>query len=425
MRNFWKAKPKPKEIMESSFQSLIQKAIENEGGTVNIYRYDPESPTGAFASKISPFDSDVKDWKDRDVSAYLNQVHGGGRYRVQINYKQKDGKLIEAKQFDYSIGGEAKEGGYTESRKAKQAETQQVTEIFKTAIEFAKEVKGGDGGNAALIQALIIQNTELQKQNSQNMMEMQKQYNQLVLKVSMDKETGGGMSEIISNMMQMEEFKSMLQPKALEQNETLEMIKAIAPIAGTILAGRQGIQPQVESKEPLTMIEAPHPKQDINMGSPQPDRITPAGNSQQIEATPSEIKIPNGTNVKRDEFEVVMLDPLVDLVDSGATPEEIAGMIQIMLNHSFIQVRLQISPHAVMLPMVIAITQAIEGKADMATIEKAYSDFAHSIEMPDELIGLVKDELLKIYLPLILNAQAQAKAQATQGGVVNVADTTE
>jgi hypothetical protein len=422
MKSFWKAKPKPKEVMESSFQTIIQKAIENEGGTVNIYRYDPESPTGAFASKISPFDSDVKDWKDRDVAAYLNQVHGGGRYRVQINYKQKDGKLVEAKQFDYSIGGEPKEGGYTESRKAKQAETQQVTEIFKTAMEFAKEVKGGDGGNAALIQALIQQNTELQKQNSQNMMEMQKQYNQLVIKVSMDKETGGGMSEIISNMMQMEEFKSMLQPKALEQNETLEMIKAIAPIAGTILAGRQGIQPQVESKEPLTMIEAPHPGQ-INIGSSDPAQITPAGPDER-QATLLEGKIPNGTNIKRDEFEIVMLDPLVHQIDSGATPEEIATMIQMIISWSFMRARSGIEPHQSVINMVTAIIEATEGKADLTAIEKTYTDFVTSIEMPVELREPVRQELLKIYMPMLMQAQAQAQ-KANAGGVVNVADTTE
>jgi len=416
MNKFWKGKPRPKEIMESSFQTIIQKAIENEGGTVNIYRYDPESPTGAFASKISPFDSDVKDWKDRDVSAYLNQVHGGGRYRVQINYKQKDGKLVEAKQFDYTIGGDPKEGGYTESRKAKQAETQQVTEIFKTAMEFAKEVKGGDGGNAALTQTLI---TSLMQQIS----DMRKENTQLMLKMMSDKETGGGMSEIIANMMQMEEFKSMLQPKALEQNETLEMIKAIAPIAGTILAGRQGIQPQVESKETLTMIEAPHPGQDINLGSPQPDRITPAGKNQQIEATPSEIKIPNGTNIKRDEFEIVMLDPLVDQIDSGATPEEIANLIQMIVSWSFLRAKSGIEPHASVIGMVTAIIQATEGKADMATIEKAYTDFVTSIEMPIELREPVKEELLKIYMPMLMKAQAQS--QVKQGGAVNVSDATE
>lgn len=418
MRNFWKAKPKPKEIMESSFQTIIQKAIENEGGTVNIYRYDPESPTGAFASKISPFDSDVKDWKDRDVSAYLNQVHGGGRYRVQINYKQKDGKLIEAKQFDYSIGGEPKEGGYTETRKAKQAETQQVAEIFKTALEFAKDIKGGDGGNAALIQALIVQNTELQKQNSQNMMEMQKQYNQLVLKVSMDKETGGGMSEIISNMMQMEEFKSMLTPK-MEQNETLEMVKAAAPLVGALLAGR-GNQPL--QQEPLTMIEAPHPgTKEINIGSSEPAQITPADRDER-QATLSDGMIPNGTNIKRDEFEIVMLDPLVDQIDSGATPQEIAKLIQMIVSWSFLRAKSGIEPHASVISMVTAIIGATEGKADLAAIEKAYTDFATSIEMPVELREPVKQELLKIYMPLLMESQAQ---KAKTGGVVDVTNTTE
>lgn len=416
MKNFWKAKPKPKEIMESSFQSLILKAIEGEGGTVNIYRYDPESPTGAFASKISPFDSDVRDWKDRDVSAYLNQVHGGGRYRVQINYKQKDGKLVEAKTFDYSIGGEPKEGGYTESRKAKQAETQQVTEIFKTAMEFAKEVKGGDGGNAALIQALIAQNTELQKQNSLNMMEMQK----LIIRTITEKESGGGgMSEIISNMMQMEEFKSMLQPKAIEQNETLEMIKAAAPLVGALIQSKTGI-PQA-TQETIQMIETARPgeQKDINLGSPQPDRTTPAGNSQQIGETPSEIKIPNGTPLKRDEFEIVMLDPLVDQIDSGATPIEIANLIRMAIDLSLLRARSGVEPHHSMMDMVKALIQGAEGDIDLIAIEKAYTDFVRSIEMPAELIEPVKQELLKIYMPMFLEAKkAKAKAEVIENETV-------
>jgi hypothetical protein len=409
MRNFWKAKPKPKEVMESSFQTIIQKAIENEGGTVSVFRYDPENPTGLL-SKISPFDSDVKDWKDRDVSAYLNLAHGGGRYRVQINYRQKDGKLVEAKQFDYIIGGEAKEGGYTESRKAKQAETQQVTEIFKTALEFATKVKGDDGGSTALTQTLI---TSLMQQIS----DMRKENTQLMIKMMSDKETGGGMSEIISNMMQMEEFKSMLVPK-MEQNETLEMIKAFAPLAGNLLAGRsQPLQPP----EQIQMIEASRPgEKDINFGSSQPDRLTPAGNSQQIGATPSEIKIPNGTNIKRDEFEIVMLDPLVDQIDAGATPEEIANLIQMIVSWSFLRAKSGIEPHQSVIGMVTAIIQATEGKADMTTIEKAYTDFVISIEMPIELREPVKQELLKIYMPMLMKA-SQAKA----GGVVDVANTTE
>ena len=197
--------PKPKEIMESSFQTTIKKAIEDEGGTVSVYRYDPEGQAGSFASKIAPFDSDVKDWKDRDVSAYLNQVHGGGRYRVQVNYKRKDGSLVEAKTFDYSIGGEPKEG-YYEAKKTKQAETQQVTDIFKTAMDFAKEVKGGDG-NTELVKTLMTLNAGLQEQNSKNMlelqkhndtmmMEMQKRNDLLMLELRHDREAGGDMRDV-------------------------------------------------------------------------------------------------------------------------------------------------------------------------------------------------------------------------------------
>ena len=416
MRKIWARKPKAKEIMESSFQSLIKKAMDDAGGTVAIYRFDPESPNGAL-SKIAPFESDLRDWKDRDISAYLNQVHGGGRYRVQINFKRKDGSLVEAKTFDYSIGGEQKEGGYTESKRSKQAETQQVTDIFKTAMDFAKEVKGGDGGNAALVQALITQNTELQKQNSQNMMEMQKQYNQLVLKVSLDKEAGGGMSEIISNMMQMEEFKSMLQPK-VEANETLEMIKAAGPIVGALIAGKTGNQPQ---QEDIQMIEALPPGRDINLGSSEPVRKTPSGVPAQA-TPPSEIKIPNGTNVKRSDFETVMIDPLVDQIDSGASPEEIANLIQMIVSWSFLRAKSGIEPHQSIIGMVVAISQATEGKADLTAIEKAYMDFVASIEMPVELHEPVKQELLKIYMPMLLEAQKQAQ-QNQKGGVANVAST--
>lgn len=413
IRGFLVKKPKVKEIMESSFQTLIKKAIDEEGGTVSVYRYDPESANGSFASKIAPFDSDVRDWKDRDVSSYLNTVHGGGRYRVQVNYKRKDGSLVEAKTFDYSIGGEPKEG-YYESKKTKQAEAQQVTDIFKTAMEFAKDVKGGDGGNATLITALMAQNTELQKQNSQNMMEMQKQYNQLVLKVSLDKEAGGGLDEMISTLMHMEEFKSTLIPK-VEQNETLEMVKAAVPLVSALIASKSGIPlPQPET---VQMIEASPPGTDTNLGSSPPANLTPAGSVQQT--TPYEIKIPNGTNVKRDEFEIVMLDPLVDQIDSGATPTEIANLIQMIVSWSFLRAKSGVEPHSSVIGMVQAIIEATQGKADMTAIEQAYTDFVTSIEMPQELIEPVKQELLKIYMPLLTQA-----TQSKTGGVENATTAT-
>jgi hypothetical protein len=47
-----------------------------------------------------------------------------------------------------------------------------------------------------------------------------------------------------------------------------------------------------------------------------------------------------------------------------------------------------------------------------------------SIEMPVELREPVRQELLKIYMPMLMQAQAQAQ-KANAGGVVNVADTTE
>jgi len=398
----WRLKPKakPKEIMESSFQTMIKKAIDDEGGTVSIYRYDPESPTGAFASKIAPFDSDVKDWKDRDVSAYLNQVHGGGRYRVQVNFKQKDGKLVEAKAYDYSIGGEPKEN-YYETKKAKQAETQQVTDIFKTAMEFAKDVKGGDGGNSVLIQSLILQNTELQKQNSLNMMEMQK----LIIKSITDKDSGGNMSEMITNMMQMEEFKSMLQPK-VEQNETLEMIRAVGPIVGALVAGKSQPQSQIQLAEAL-----PPGQSDNNLGAHQlKTQATPSAKANEA----SHPTLPNGTEIKRDEFEIVMLDPLIDQINESASPEELAIMIKTIIDWSFWRVKSGVEPHPVVLGLVNALVQASQGKVDMTSIEKAYIDFTHAIEMPSELVEPIKNELLKFYAPFF---------QAKSGGVIN-AETT-
>jgi len=395
MRNPWKAVTK-KETPDSSFKTTIQKAIDGDGGSVHLFRYDSDSINGLYA-RLSPFDSDVKDWKERDVEAYLNQAHGGGRYRVRVDFKNKEGREVEAKSFDFVLAGEPKEGTY-ELKKTKQAETQQVTDIFKTAMDFAKEVKGGDGGNNALTQTLI---QSLMAQIS----DMRKENTQLIMTLVADKQAGGNMSEMITNMMQMEEFKSMLQPK-VEQNETIEMVRAVGPILGALMSRGQP-QGQIQMAEALPPGQPQN--QDINLGAHQlTTQATPS-------AKPNEAShlIPNGTAIKRDEFEVVMLDPLIDQINAGASPEEIAIMMKTIIDWSFWRVKSGIEPHAAIIGLVTALVQASQGKADMASIEKAYIEFTRIIEMPQELVDPVKSELIKIYAPFFVKAQAGGVENAT------------
>jgi len=391
-----KKPPKPKETSDSSFKTLIKEVIEADGGSVHLFRYDPDSASGLNA-RLSPFDSDAKDWKDRDIEAYLNAAHGGGRYRVRIDKKNKEGREVEAKMFDFVIAGEPKEGTY-ELKKTKQAETQQVTDIFKTAMDFALNVKGGNNNNdtltQTLIQSLMAQISDMRKENTQ-----------LMMKMMSDKETGGNMSEMITNMMQMEEFKSMLLPK-VEQNETIEMVRAVGPILGALMSRGQ---PQGQ----IQLAEALQPGQsDNNLGAHQlKTQATPSAKANEA----SHPTLPNGTEIKRDEFEIVMLDPLIDQINESASPEELAIMIKTIIDWSFWRVKSGVEPHPVVLGLVNALVQASQGKVDMTSIEKAYIDFTHAIEMPSELVEPIKNELLKFYAPFF--------TQAKSGGVIN-AETT-
>ncbi len=421
-------KSKPRETIESTFQSVIKKAIEENGGTVNVFRYDPENPSGSFATRVTPFDSDVVDWKERDVPAYLNQVHGGGRYRVQVNYRRKDDSMVEAKTFDYAIGGDPKEG-YYESKKSKQAEQQRELDVIKMSMDFADKMRHGDNGSAELVKTLMTLNADLQKQNSQNMldlqkhndtmmMEMQKRNDALMMELRRDKDSGGDMNGMIETMMHMEEFKSMLQPK-VEQNETIELVRAVAPAISALLAGRMGL-PGLPQQEPMTMIEARPPGAgDENLGSPSPQaHETPSGSIK--EATPSielekpEIQLPNGTKIKTDEFRNVVLVPLFDQINSGVSPYEIAIFIKTILDFTMLRMKSNIEPHPALFGMVKALVDASQGNLDLKSIEKAYMDFASDIEMPKEIIDPVKQELIKIYMPTFLAMQNQSADSADE-----------
>jgi hypothetical protein len=130
------------------------------------------------------------------------------------------------------------------------------------------------------------------------------------------------------------------------------------------------------------------------------------------EATPP-IELPNGTTTKRDEFAIVMLDPLLDQINVGASPHQIAIMIKTIIDWSFFRAELHIKPHESVLGMITALAEASQGKSDIAAIEKAYNDFVAYIEMPAELIEPVRAELWKIYLPLFTSMQRSKDA----GGV--------
>jgi hypothetical protein len=219
----------------------------------------------------------------------------------------------------------------------------------------------------------------------------------------------------------------------MEQNETIELIRAISPVASALIAGKMGIPPQ----EQIKMIEASTPGETKSLGAPSlqiPDKgieeqkTTP---SKTPKAPPSlvppsdgriEIKNPNGTSIERDEFEIVMLDPISDQIKAGASPEKVAQLIQMVISWSFLRAESGIEPHPTMIGIVGAVMQASEGKADFTAIEKAYNEFAIMIEMPVEYIEPVKQELYKAYMPLFVKAQA---ANDGKEGVVDVASTTE
>ena len=409
---------KEKISTDSDFKTTVENICKDGGsGTYHLYRKIDE---GAPKWRIIG-DGEVKDLRDTDPEHWIRTYYGGGDYQLRLDKLRDKGAEEVVKTFNYYIEGEPKEIGYEVTRR-KDRERSEMADIFKLSMEFAKDLKGGDGGNSALIQALITQNTALQTQNGQNMlemqkhndnmmMEMQKRNDALMLELRRDKEAGGNLGEMIENMKEMEEFKSMLVPK-MEQNETIELVRAVSPMLTALIAGKMGAQPQ---EEQVRMIGAARPgeTQDTNLvppsngrtklGAPPPaNRGTPSGTK---EATPSELKLPNGTKIERDEFEIVMLDPLVDQINAGASPQEIALMIKTIIDWSFWRVKSGVEPHPAIIGMVTALAQASQGKADFEAIGKAYDDFAKLVEMPQELVDPVKQELLGIYGPIFLEMQ--------------------
>jgi hypothetical protein len=111
-----------------------------------------------------------------------------------------------------------------------------------------------------------------------------------------------------------------------------------------------------------------------------------------------------------------MLDPLIDQINAGAPPHQIAIMIKTIIDWSFFRAELRIAPHSSILGMITALAEASQGKADIVAIEKAYSEFAAHIEMPAELIEPVMVELSTIYMPLFMSIQ-DAKNKEDAGGV--------
>lgn len=399
-------KNKDKVSPTGTFAEMAEKIAKNGGGTAHIYRKDPEDAAKRFVA-----DKDVKDLKDAEILTMLRNQYGGGDFIIQLDEVNDQGIPKFVKEFKFSVEGDSKESRH-ESYKRQREDKEMATTITKDVLSFAKEMfpQKDDSAvvamiqsNANMMQAMMTQFMASQDKQMQMFMEFQKS----------NQRAGNPVTEALEGIMQLSQVKDMLTPNVSE-DKTLEWAKLFmnSPIAGGMLSKLAGVQMQIPEKLPLA--ELPKPGDDQNRG-------TPEQNPDIKETTPSEknqtVSPLNGIDEK-DPFEITMIDPIIELINSDADPADIAQAIQQVISWAMTSASAGVEPHPMMYKFAEAIIGIAQGNLDTAKLNDAYIEFAHNIEMPDELINPVKDNLIKLFMPQIM----QMKQRQAQANVINMDD---
>lgn len=385
----------------STFKELIDDVAKNGGGTVRLYRKDDETNAKFFVSE-----KDANDMKDTDPEQWIKNGYGGGNYVVRV--EKADAKGVEklVKEFRFSINGEPKESLY-ESHKRKTADQDMAATMTQSVLSFAKDMfpKKDDSSMVALIQS----NTQMMQAMMTQFMESQKSQLDMMIRVlENSKKNGNPINETLEGIMQLSQVRDMLTPNVTE-DKTLEWAKLFmgSPFTSGLMGKITGIEiPQTKA---LPLAEIQTPGDNALGGSASSRNATPSGQHPiKVPHPDPSINDPSSSiSETRDDFESVMLDPIMELINAQADPADIAQSIHQVINWTLTSLKANIQPHPIMIEFIQAIIAMANGNLELDPLNTAYMNFTKNIEMPEELINPVKEELIKLYMPTLIQMKAR------------------
>jgi hypothetical protein len=166
-----------------------------------------------------------------------------------------------------------------------------------------------------------------------------------------------------------------------------------SPLVSGLIGKFLGID--IPQRSVLPLAEAKPPGEQPALASRSME--TPSSQSLQADHTGSGDMLRNGRPTDRGDFERVMLDPLISLIDNGGSPTDIATLLSLIINMTLSTMRVGVQPHPIMINFVNSISEMLKGNADFELLNRAYESFTREIEMPPVLVEPVKAELIKIY----------------------------
>lgn len=386
----------------SSFKELVENVAKNGGGVVKLYRKDEESNARFFVAE-----RDVGDMKNVEPEQWIKNGYGGGNYIVSVIKENEKGVDKIAKDFRFSIVGEPKEGTH-EANKRKNADQQMATSMTESVLNFAEKLmpKKDDSAIIVLIQAMMQQFMDSQKSQLEMMMRMYES----------SKKDNNPISETLNGIMQLSQVKDMLTPNVTE-DKTLEWAKLLmgSQITAGLMGKIAGVEIPVQKSLPLEEAQVPGSNR---LGAPIKASVTTP--PEQTHTAPHLIESID----EKDDFELIMIAPIIELINSKAEPAEIAQSIHQVINWTLTSIRANIEPHPLMAEFIRAIIEMANGNLDLKNLDIAYMNFAQNIDMPLELIDPVKDELIKLYMPTLLQMKASKPPTITveTDGGANEAD---
>ena len=396
MKSPFTKKTKTKPIQSTSFKSAAQDVIKSkDGGSIHIYRVDPDGGSGPYGNFV--YKGDVRDFDDTDIEPYLKSHYGGGTFNVVV-MKMDKGDNIERTyaQFRFHTDGDPLESRTEAARKNKS-----VQEINANITDklLDKVIDGKDGKNDAVLAIIQSNQTAMQTLFGQ-IIEIQSKNTETILRIMESHKDGNNpVFEALEGILKLNEVKEMLAP-GVHEDKTLEWARLASdsPIISALAGKFLGLE--IPQRSVLPLAEARPPGEQPALTSRTME--TPSSQSLQADHTGSGNILRNGRPTDRGDFERAMLDPLISLIDNGGSPPDIATLLSQIINMTLSTMRVGVEPHPIMINFVNSISEMLKGNADFELLNKAYESFTREIEMPPVLVEPVKAELIKIYTPMFM-----------------------
>ena len=389
-------KKEPKTIQSTSFKTAVQEVIKSkDGGSVHIYRVDPDGGSGLAGNFVSK--GDVRDFDDVDIEPYMKTRYGGGTFNVIVMKIDKGDNVEHAyANFRFHVEGEPLESRTEATRKNKS-----VQEINANITDklLDKVIDGRDGKNNELLTVMQTFITTMQTSHAQEIDTLNKNIDRMLVLYDSKRDGDNPVFEALEGILKLNEVKEMLSPK-ISEDKTLEWARMASdsPIVSGLIGKFLGLEIPQRSVLPLGEAKPPGGQSALASRS----KETPSSQSLQADHTGGGNILRNGRPTDRGDFERAMLDPLISLIDNGGSPTDIATVLSQIINMTLSTMRVGIQPHPIMINFVNSISEMLKGNVDFELLNRAYEGFAMEIEMPPGLVEPVRAELIKIYTPMFM-----------------------